>query len=51
MGLRILMQSVVVEELKTIAENIPGRLDQHVCNEGMLRMAKKVIRPDTEINM
>jgi allantoin racemase len=51
MGLRILMQSVTVEELRTITENIPGRPDQHVCNEGMFRMAKKVIRPDTEINL
>ena len=30
MGLKILMQSVTVEELKTITENIPGRPDQHV---------------------
>jgi allantoin racemase len=50
MGLKILLQSITAEEYDIVTEDVPGRPNKHILNEGILRMAKKTVRPDTQID-
>ena len=53
MGLKILLQSIIPEHGSILREEAERRTKSvmDIFNEGCLRMAKKVARPDTEITM